>query len=215
MAKAISETHEMGKYPVQEKEEKRNHLGLKIGLGVGIPTAIIGGFFGYKALTNNNQVSTEEVQRALIPQDKKVEVVKKDYGQEAVKDLKDNMKPADADLSAKLPFYLDFAKEDYAIIINNSVNTDPDIEPSQIYKAKKISKDYLDRLARYANKFLNLTTAETGKKLIKGWGFEPGSGHLVYVRTNDGIESYLFFRKKDTGELKYFLTTPPSGSLVY
>lgn len=89
---------EIGKYPVQEK--KKNHLGLKIGLGVGIPTAIIGGFFGYKALTNNNQVSTAEVQAALAPQDKKVEVVKKDYGQEAVKDLKAGVLPIE-DYSSK------------------------------------------------------------------------------------------------------------------
>lgn len=123
MAKAISETHEMGKYPVQEKEEKRNHLGLKIGLGVGIPTAIIGGFFGYKALTNNNQVSTEEVQRALIPQDKKVEVVKKDYGQEAVDDLKAEVLPIE-DYSSK------FEVGEFTL----KKNPDPDFWNS-VYKA--------------------------------------------------------------------------------
>ncbi len=152
----------------------------------------IGGYFGYQVFIQS-------------------------FENEANKDLKAGVKDIDTSKAKGEPeeLYFGFTKEDYARSINNNVSSHFNVEPSQIYKAKKISKDYLDRLARYANQFLHLTTAETGKKLIKEWGFEPSSGHLVYVRAGNGIKTYLFFRKRDTGELKYFLNTPPPGSLIY
>lgn len=121
--------HRPGTYPVQEEKErthlekggflKRNWKKFAIG-GAGV--AFLVGGLAYKPATNNNQVSTEDIQRALIPQDKKVEVVKKNYGQEA-KDLNAGVLPIE-DYSSK------FEVGEFTL----KKNPDPDFWNS-VYKA--------------------------------------------------------------------------------
>ncbi len=202
MAEAISKTHEIGKYPIQEKKERRNHLGLKIGLGVGVASVL--SFLGYKALTNNNQVSTEEVQAALAPQDKKVEVVKRNYGQEAVKDLNAGVLPIEdygsyyevgkytqKDNPDRGP---DFWNSVYGALVKYDLNLE----------GKKIKFTGLDLFGR---KRMNHIIEPDVKNPTKDAFPDFEAGFKVYARIEDGTKRYFFAVQNKSGAISVYEET--------
>lgn len=192
---ALKGPHEIGKYG--DHEEKKNHLGLKIGLGAGISTAIIGGFFGYKALTNDNPKDTAaEVQGALNDPEKKVQMVEKNYGKEAIEDLNSssNVKYQDEGWLVSGRELTPYSKEDF-----------PKIDESNYKRLLRAVVNYLDQKGdRFpegeiiVSKIRKLKT----KLLILKDGSNPDTLHEVRIQfSSSTLDPYTFSIADDDGDL--------------
>ncbi|MCK4335807.1 MAG: hypothetical protein KAW40_03720 [Candidatus Aenigmarchaeota archaeon] len=219
MAKAASEIHEIGKYPAHEEKEKGNHLVRNLGIVGGIATGVAGLFLGYKALTKDNPKDTAaETQKGLYDSKKEVRIDKKNYGQEAIKDLKAGLKETKKASKGETKYgdskggelpeektYSSFTKKDFADVIEpkwkRRVGPNVDIMPEEVARVKELTTKQLETLYRKQwREYGDINVSRAIKEFLDSNNYK-GPGWVVWVFIDEdptyGYQPEIVFENKE------------------
>lgn len=230
MGKAASEIHEIGKYPVHEEKEKGNHLARNLGIVGGIVAGVAGLFLGYKALTKDNPKDTAaETQKGLYDSKKEVRIDKKNYGQEAIKDLKAGLKETKKASSKGETKYGDskggeppeeetysgFTKKNFADVIEpywkKRIGPNVDITSGEVERVKELTKKQLETLYRRQwREYGDINVSRAIKRFLDSNNYK-GPGYVVWVFIDEdpsvGYEPEIVFEDKEGNLTVHNLST--------